>query len=164
MLHKNNTKCIWIDLHKNSLNGERKCFFRLEMTEVTSTTKLSSINQLSIPEQVVNMDIMSLRLMLNIKTRQSQTCLRVSYFVVCFILSVTLCHVLILLFSDLTAGLAGAGQLGLGVPCVTGSPYTMQAAAAASPAVSPGLAAAAAAQAAPGKARSSMNLGLISGR
>ena len=137
--------------------------FRLEMTEVTSTTKLSSINQLSIPEQVVNMDIMSLRLMLNIKTRQSQTCLRVSYFVVCFILSVTLCHVLILLFSDLTAGLAGAGQLGLGVPCVT-APYTMQAAAAASPAVSPGLAAAAAAQAAPGKARSSMNLGLISGR
>lgn len=133
------------------------------MTEVTSTTKLSSINQLSIPEQVVNMDIMSLRLMLNIKTRQSQTCLRVSYFVVCFILSVTLCHVLILLFSDLTAGLAGAGQLGLGVPCVT-APYTMQAAAAASPAVSPGLAAAAAAQAAPGKARSSMNLGLISGR
>ena len=72
---------------------------------------------------------------------------------------------LILLFSDLTAGLAGAGQLGLGVPCVT-SPYTgIQAAAAASPAaVSPGLAAAAAAQAAPGKARSSMNLGLISGR
>ena len=70
---------------------------------------------------------------------------------------------LILLFSDLTAGLAGAGQLGLGVPCVTGSPYTMQAAAAASPAVSPSLAAAAAAQAAPGKARSSMNLGLISG-
>ena len=67
---------------------------------------------------------------------------------------------LILLFSDLTAGLAGAGQLGLGVPCVT-SPYTgIQAAAAASP----GLAAAAAAQAAPGKARSSMNLGLISGR
>ena len=79
-----------------------------------------------------------------------------------FILSVTR-HVLILLFSDLTAGLAGAGQLGLGVPCVT-SPYTMQAAAAASPAVSPSLAAAAAAQAAPGKARSSMNLGLISGR
>jgi len=67
-------------------------------------------------------------------------------------------------YGDLTAGLAGAGQLGLGVPCVTGSPYTMQAAAAASPAVSPGLAAAAAAQAAPGKARSSMNLGLISGR
>ncbi len=108
------------------------------------------------------MDIMSLRLILNIKSRQSQTCLRVSYFVVCFILSVTR-HVLILLFSDLTAGLAGAGQLGLGVPCVT-APYTMQAAAAASPAVSPGLAAAAAAQAAPGKARSSMNLGLISGR
>jgi len=68
-------------------------------------------------------------------------------------------------YGDLTAGLAGAGQLGLGVPCVTApAPYTMQAAAAASPAVSPGLAAAAAAQAAPGKARSSMNLGLISGR
>jgi len=66
-------------------------------------------------------------------------------------------------YGDLTAGLAGAGQLGLGVPCVT-APYTMQAAAAASPAVSPSLAAAAAAQAAPGKARSSMNLGLISGR
>merc|ERR1719234_3015437 len=39
-------------------------------------------------------------------------------------------------YGDLTAGLAGAGQLGLGVPCVT-APYTMQAAAAASPAVSP---------------------------
>ena len=64
------------------------------------------------------------------------------------------------LFSDLSL----AGQLGLG--CVTPTtPYSIQAATAAvGAAPAAPLAAAAAAQTAPGKARSSMNLSMISGR
>ena len=124
----------------------------------TQLLKSNQIVNIDLTEGIFHLDSLVIKYQFKI-----QWCAwRVSVFatVVCdVILSVT-CHVLILLFSELTAGLAG-GQLGLGVPCVT-SPYTIQAAAAASPATP--LAAAAAAQAAPGKARSSMNLGMISGR
>lgn len=72
---------------------------------------------------------------------------------------VTCCNYL---FSELSL----AGQLGLGcVSPAAAPPYSIQAATAAvAAAPSAPLAAAAVAQAAPGKARSSMNLSMISGR
>ena len=82
-----------------------------------------------------------------------------------------MCQVLLYHFSDLSL----AGQLGLG--CVTAAaapPYAVQTAVspaaaagvgvAAASSATPLVAAAAAQAAAPGKARSSMNLGMISGR
>ena len=67
------------------------------------------------------------------------------------------CQVLLNIFSDL----GFAGQFGLGGVASVAQPYAALQAAAAPAAP---LAAAAAGSAAPGKARSSMNLGMISGR